>query len=252
MLGAAAEGGGGGGHGADDLTEERTGQRCRPSHRDGNGGANVLDGRAGADVMTGYGGSDTFHVDNAGDRTVEVRVRGSDAVTDTVVASVGYALKAGENIEVLRTIDAAGKAAINLTGNAYGQTVVGNNGANVLNGDLGQDVLTGRGGADTFVFDTALGAGNVDRITDFSAPADTIRLENAISTALGAGELASDRFKDLGVAGAKLDASDRIVYDRTTGVLSYDADGSGTKAAMVQVALIDTKAVLTAADFFVV
>jgi Ca2+-binding RTX toxin-like protein len=92
----------------------------------------------------------------------------------------------------------------------------------------------------------------VDRITDFSAPADTIRLENAIFTALGAGELASDRFKDLGVAGAKLDATDRIVYDRTTGILSYDADGSGTKAAMVQFALIDTKAVLTAADFFVV
>jgi len=50
------------------------------------------------------------------------------------------------------------------------------------------------------------------------------------------------------------DASDRIVYNTTTGVLFYDADGSGSGAA-VQLAQLGTTAShpasLTATDFFV-
>jgi serralysin len=48
-----------------------------------------------------------------------------------------------------------------------------------LNGLAGNDTLTGGAGNDTFFFNTALGATNVDTIADFSVPADTIQLENA-------------------------------------------------------------------------
>ncbi|WP_286158972.1 calcium-binding protein [Methylobacterium sp. Leaf456] len=212
----------------------------------GNAGANVLNGAAGADTLIGGAGNDTYVIDNAGDRIVEAKGGGADKV----VASVSYTLAAAQEIESLATTGATGTAALKLTGNEFANTITGNAGANVLDGKLGHDVLTGGRGADTFVFSTALGAGNVDRITDFSAADDTIQLSKGIFAALSAGTLAALAFKDLSVAGAKVDADDRILYNKTTGALSYDADGSGSKVA-VQFATIDTKVALTHADFLI-
>ncbi|SFK33085.1 hypothetical protein SAMN04488125_101282, partial [Methylorubrum salsuginis] len=140
------------------------------------------------------------------------------------------------------------KGNFDLTGNEFGNRLVGNNGANLLNGGAGADLLVGRGGHDTFAFSTALGNGNVDTLADFAA-GDTIRLSASIFTALSAGELDGAAFKDIG-AGGKLDADDHIVYDSTTGALSYDADGAG-KAAALRFAVVNTKVPLTADDFLI-
>ena len=100
-------------------------------------------------------------------------------------------------------------------------------------------------GADTFVFDSAPGAGNVDTIADFVPGTDHLSLENAIFGGLGAaGALASGAFH---AGTAAQDADDRIVYDTTTGALYYDADGQGGQAA-VEVALLAGHPALTAAD----
>ena len=110
------------------------------------------------------------------------------------------------------------------------------------------DEFSFRHGYDTFVFDSALNSG-VDRITDFSQVGDTIRLENAVFTALNtAGTLSSSAF----YAGtAAHDATDRIIYNAATGALSYDTDGSGA-AAPIQFALLGTGLHLTASDFIVI
>ena len=47
------------------------------------------------------------------------------------------------------------------------------------------------------------------------------------------------------------DASDRVVYDKTTGKLWYDVDGTGATAA-VQFALIEKGMTLTASDFDII
>ncbi len=47
------------------------------------------------------------------------------------------------------------------------------------------------------------------------------------------------------------DRNDYIVYDKKTGVLSYDPDGSGAKKA-VEIATLQVKASLTYKDFFVI
>ncbi|KQT11108.1 hypothetical protein ASG40_20025 [Methylobacterium sp. Leaf399] len=100
------------------------------------------------------------------------------------------------------------------------------------------------------MFRTALGPSNLDRITDFSVVDDTVQLARSVFTALGAGPLAEAAFKDLSTGSA--DTSDRILYDKATGALSYDADGSGMVSAAVQFATIDNKASLTHLDFFIV
>lgn len=135
-----------------------------------------------------------------------------------------------------------------VTGAAANEWLKGNAGRDVLWGKAGSDVLTGGTQEDTFVFDTAIGK-DVDYITDFNVADDSIRLDNKIFSKLTkTGTLSSSFFKIAEKAG---DANDYIVYNKTTGTLSYDADGSGSGAAKA-FAVIENKAALTAADFIVI
>lgn len=212
----------------------------------GNAGANLLDGKAGADTMIGGSGSDIYIVDTIGDDVVEAS---GGTGTDLVKASVSFSL-GGSYVEKLVL---TGTGNLDATGNSLANVIKGNAGANHLDGGLGSDTLTGLAGKDTFVFATKLGTTNIDHITDFSAADDTIRLSKSVFAALSAGGLTASAFKDLGVTGAKVDASDRILYDRDTGALSYDADGSGTAAKAIRFAVIDNHdaTTLTHLDFLV-
>jgi Ca2+-binding RTX toxin-like protein len=216
----------------------------------GNYGDNVLHdgGIGGADTLRGLNGNDTYRIFNAGDVIVEGASQGT---ADRVMAAVDYSLGAGVFIERMTTNGSTGTSGIDLTGNEIAQSIAGNTGANILDGKGGSDTLTGLGGKDFFVFSTALGAENVDTITDFNAVDDTIRLENAIFTALATtGALAASAFKDL--ADGPKDANDRIIYNSATGNLYYDADGSGSVFGNVKFACIANLADLTAADFTVI
>ena len=57
---------------------------------------------------------------------------------------------------------------------------------------------------------------------------------------------------DMFTTGTKAkDAEDRIVYDKKTGAVYYDKDGTGS-AAQVEIATLSNKANLKYDDFFVV
>ncbi len=206
----------------------------------GNSGNNQLNGKIGADVMKGMAGNDIYYVDNIGDKVTE----GLNQGTDTIRSSISRALPT--NVEILTLI---GTAAINGTGNTLANKIFGNGAANTLNGKESNDTLTGGAGGDRFLFATALnGSTNFDRITDFNALDDTIRLENAIFMALTTtGTLAASAFT-LGIAAST--AEHRIIYDQATGYLYYDQDGTGA-AAKVRFAFLTTKPALTNADFWV-
>ena len=137
-------------------------------------------------------------------------------------------LGAGAAVETLRTNSDKGKTAINLTGNELDQTIIGNLGANRIDGKGGIDSLFGKAGADTFIFSTAPGPGNVDTIQDYNALYDTIALDDAIFGGT-VGALAAGAFA-LGTAASQLD--DRVIYDPASHKLYYDADGSGAGAAI--------------------
>lgn len=112
----------------------------------GNAGNNVLNGAAGDDLLTGGKGNDIYYVAAAGDRVVEQAGEG----TDQVLAWISHQLAANVEILVLQ-----GTGALNGTGNALKNTIIGNAGGNVLNGGAGDDTLAGGKGDDVYDADSA-------------------------------------------------------------------------------------------------
>lgn len=215
----------------------------------GGAGNDTLDGGAGADQLIGGFGNDIYVIDNTGDAISETSSLGG---VDVVQSAITYTLTRAANVENLTL---TGGANINATGSNLANTLTGNTGANVvsggqgsdkIDGGLGADTLTGGGDQDAFVFSSELGAGNVDRITDFSVVHDELQLSTAIFTGIDEGALAASAFR-VGVAAA--DADDRIIYNNATGGLWYDADGNGAGDA-IQFATLAKGLALTNADVF--
>ena len=225
----------------------------------GNDDTNLLQGLDGTDQLKGKGGNDTL-----------IGGAGADVLDGgTGIDTASYAGASAGVIAILlkpagNTGGAAGDTYVsieNLAGSSFNDNLNGNNSVNeiaggagndAIRGYRGNDVLWGQDGGDAFIFNTAPNAAtNVDRIMDFSVAGDTIWLENAVFTALGApGVLSAAAFKSnaTGLAG---DASDRIIHENDTGKLFYDADGTGAIAG-VQFATLTAGLALTAADFLIV
>ena len=131
----------------------------------------------------------------------------------------------------------------------------GNDGNDWLYGGAGKDVLTGGAGADAFVFDTKPNKKtNLDTVRDFNVRDDSVYLDNAIFKKLGKGSEANPGklnkafFK---VADKAKDSNDYLIYNKKTGILYYDSDGSGG-AQQVEIAKLSKNLKLTDKDFFVI
>jgi Ca2+-binding RTX toxin-like protein len=113
------------------------------------GGLNndILNGGSGADTMFGGAGNDTYFIDNALDKVYETTTSSSTTDTtgtDTVNSSVTWTL--GSYFENLTL---TGTSAINGSGNALANTIIGNSATNTLAGNDGNDTLYGSAGNDT-------------------------------------------------------------------------------------------------------
>ena len=128
----------------------------------GTSGANVLNGGEGADTLIGGAGNDTYIVDNDGDVVTELNNGG----TDTVQSSVSIVSLAA-NVENLTL---TGDAAINGTGNALDNVIIGNDSANVLYGDAGNDVFVINGNI------ALIDEGEIIDAINGGAGTDTLRL----------------------------------------------------------------------------
>lgn len=133
----------------------------------GNSGNNRLDGRAGADDMRGGAGDDIYTVDNTGDRVTE----DAGAGTDTVLASVTYALAA--NVE---NITLTGSADIDARGNELANTLIGNSGVNKLEGGLGNDLYIVDDSSDTVVERAGEGTDQVNASISYTLTANVENL----------------------------------------------------------------------------
>ena len=177
------------------------------------------------DLVAGTERGDQFEI-------VQLGTAGNDTVDAT-----GYAAASYVN---------AGMGDDSLTGGEGDDFLVGGAGNDTLSGGAGVDSLLGGGGADSFVFATALG--EVDTIVDFSAADDMILLDSAAFGGLAAGALAPDAFAYLDEA-AGTDA--RIIYDRATGELFFDADGAAGCDAVQFATLANAAPDLTAGNVLI-
>jgi Ca2+-binding RTX toxin-like protein len=150
-------------------------------------GNDLFDNRLGSvdHVVAGGLGNDTFVIDTK-IAISELSGEGTDTVKSAISMNLSTGALHGQSLERLVL---TGVVAINGSGNALANTIVGNSqdnrlsglgGADVLSGGKGNDVLvggtandklTGGLGADTFVFNTGYGH---DTITDFENTADHI------------------------------------------------------------------------------
>ncbi|MFI3157191.1 MAG: lectin-like protein [Methylococcaceae bacterium] len=256
-----------GGYGDDNLFGEDGDDKLlgeqENDYMEGGAGNDTLDGGDGADTMVGGAGNDTYYLGY--DAVDVITDDGLATDIDTVIMPyqlTSYTLPTG----IEKGTIAAGTVASNLTGNTGDNELTGNSGKNILSGAVGRDslfggagndillggtgndTLSGGNGKDIFKFNSALTA-NTDKISDFVVADDTIQLENSIFTKLSkTGVLTAASF----VKGtAAVDSNDYLIYNSSTGALTYDADGSGAGAG-VQIALLGVSLALTHADFVVI
>ncbi|WP_457090941.1 M10 family metallopeptidase [Microvirga sp. P5_D2] len=206
------------------------------------------------------GGVDTYDLSNyATNLRVDLRPGEWSSVSSSQTAMLGDENPARGNIANAMLHQGDIRSLIeNAIGGPGSDIIIGNQGSNTLNGGSGADKLSGLGGSDTlvggpgkdsFVFDTKPNqTGNLDCITDFSVADDTIILENAVFTKVGAsGKLSTGAFW---IGSGAHDSTDRVIYDNSFGRLLYDADGTG-KTVPVQFAQLAQDLKITVSDFII-
>ncbi|MGO4705398.1 hypothetical protein AB4072_06435 [Microvirga sp. 2MCAF38] len=170
----------------------------------------------------------------------------------------GLTLDKTFKISVIDAIDYGGALldpSTTLIGTSGKDRLTGTDKDEILFGKLGNDTLIGGTGKDIFVFDTKPGKKNVDKIVDFTPADDSIYLAKSIFKELGKKGSMSKPVQLSKAAfwtGTKAqDASDRIIYDKKTGALYYDADGTGA-IAQVKIATLSKKLKIMHKDFFII
>jgi Ca2+-binding RTX toxin-like protein len=225
-------------------------------------GNDTLDGGKGIDSLEGGIGNDTYVVDNARDMVTDT------GGTDTIAATVSYALQSVAPIERLKAATAAATTAMTLTGSSGANTITGNNGVNTLKGlggndtllglsgndalsgsigndkltgGLGRDILTGGPGADIFDFNSVRESvrGPLRDIVRFSHPErDKIDLSTIDADTDGTG--GNQGFKFIGTTGFHgIDGELRFAG----GLLQGDTNGD--KVADIEIRIVGA---LTRAD----
>lgn len=225
-----------GGSAGDKLTGDKYGNYFL-----GLAGKDTVDGGKGFDRVEFYDKTKKVAVTLNGSKEVIVKVNGKseDRIKNIEGVTGG---QAGDKL--------TGDSAANwLDGDSGNDTLSGGAGNDTLVGGYGKNVLTGGSGADRFDFlHKVEGSTNFSSIKDFKINTDKIGLSQlafaSLGTSVSKGELAFG-------TSAK-DANDYLIYDRKTGKLYYDSDGSGGEEAKDLIAIFSNKAAIDHKDFMIV
>lgn len=239
----------------------------------GGTGDDFLTGATDIDYLEGGSGNDTYEVwGNISGSDIATVVEFANQGIDTVKSYTSFTL--ANNIENLELIEFGSTDVYSAKGNSLANKISGNGANNSLDGGSGNDTLIGGGGIDTLIGgtgnDSIAGGAGADRltgnagkdrfvfkskaegrdtITDFAVVDDTIDVSKAgFGGGLTAGAAITAAQFRLGTRAG--DASDRFIYNRTTGALLFDSDGTGAIAS-IQFAQLSTGLALTNNDIFV-
>ncbi len=179
----------------------------------------------GASELTGNASNNQLY-GNAGDNSVF----GGDG-NDNVIGGSGNDLVSGGNGDDV------------LMGDKGNDQLRGGVGADILLGGVGNDVIRSGTERDIFQFNT-FGVDNADTLPDFNVSDDTIQLQVSVFTAIGSTFTSSEFW----IGASAHDSNDRVIYNTTTGALSYDTNGNAAGGVQL-IATLQTGLKLTVADF---
>ena len=195
-----------------------------------------FNGQGGVDSYDGGKGVDMVYFDTSnmfgGSRGIKVDL----ARTSGQVSNDGFG-----NTETLESIEG-------ILGTVFADTIKGDSADNIIMGYTGQDKLTGRGGADKFVYGTWNGMGNEfgDTITDFVSGTDRFVFDSNLIDGLD-GKV---RFRN--GTSAKSDSGDsQFYFNAADHTLYLDLDGKGGETGMAIAVLTGVDA-LEKADITIV
>jgi len=200
----------------------------------GNRQADVLYGNQGVDRL--FGGQDTDTLFGGRDGDALYGNLGGDALFGNEGADWLFGGQGDDGLYGGQGNDA-------LLGNLGADALFGNAGNDTLLGNAGWDTLAGGDGADVYRFDRPADGGDV--VTDFQAGVDKIAVVGPNFGSIPAGTLTAQHFALDNPASANA----QFVFSTATGVLSFDADGSGAGAA-VTIATLNVRT-LSASDIVV-
>ncbi len=163
----------------------------------GTAGDDLLLGTSVTDRMAGGAGDDTYRVNTAADQVIEA----PDEGIDTVEASIDYQL--GDHLENLLLTNNA----LNGTGNALDNRLIGNTADNILSGGAGVDTysLSRSTGNDVLIDD----GGNRIQLNSGIGFADVVAKRNGDDLVLNvSGDAATTRIRDYFLAGTAWEVTD--------------------------------------------
>lgn len=214
----------------------------------GDGGANGLWGDAGNDVLDGGLGADRLD----GGTGVDTVGYTHSSLGVTVDLGAGTARFGDAQGDVLTNVE-------NLVGSARGDTLTGNNGANMLSGEDSNDRLTGAGGADVLnggaggdlftyraVGDSTVAVAGRDTIQDFNS-LENDKIDLSQIDADGNAGNGNSAFHFIG-EGVFTGSGSEVRFEIAGDDLLVQADTNGDKVADFAI-LVQGSATLTAADF---
>jgi Ca2+-binding RTX toxin-like protein len=129
-----------------------------------------------------------------------------------------------------------------LLGEVGNDTLIGGAGNDTLIGGLGADNLIGGADIDAFVYNAIAEGG--DAIADFAATEKFLVSQGGFGGGLLPGLLLASQFGSGAGLSAAANATQRFIYDTTSGILRFDADGNGAGASSI-VATLTTKPALS-------
>ena len=142
----------------------------------------------------------------------------------------------------------------NAVGTNLSDKIIGNAGANIIEGGVSNDILTGKGGSDTFMYRSA--SEGFDKITDFGANDFFSISASGFGGGLSADVPLSTSASSTGVFVSDvnptpLGSNANFLYNSSTGLLSFDVDGVGA-GQVIPLATLDTTPTLSVEQFTIV
>jgi Ca2+-binding RTX toxin-like protein len=234
----------------------------------GNALANTIYAGGGVNAIDGGGGTDTLsYVHALAPSGTTTGVTLDLSVVNTAQQSTASGISDNDLVKGIENITGSNYADV-LTGSALANTLNGGagtdrllgmagndalnggDGNDTLIGGAGNDELTGGAGNDAFVFNATLNATtNRDTVLDFVTASDKILLDDAIFSKFATTPVAAANLRQ-GTAAA--DSNDYLIYNKSTGALSYDADGNGGVHVAVQFATLIGNPDLTYSNFVII